>query len=106
MNVGEVVFFVLAAIAIIPLLRLILIDMRTRRHIKKYHRQFWDEHIGMFVGGGKVGPSVFQIAKGLNDPSIAILHEEWKKALKQLLLVAFFLVLFAIGHIAWQVRQQ
>ena len=95
-DIGEIFFYSIVATIIIFFFRIVFINIKIRRYIKKYHRDFWDNNIHLFWGGGKGGPNIFQLVKRLNDPKIGEYKREWDKALKQLFLVTVIIILLVI----------
>lgn len=93
---GAIVAYLFAAITIILFLRLLSIRIRVIRYIKKYHRDYWENNIHLFLTGSRA--SISQLTKGLHDPKIEDFKKEDIRSLKQLLVsvlvMSFLLVVF------------
>jgi hypothetical protein len=99
MDTDAMLFYSVVAIITTFFLRVVFINIKVRRYIRKYHRNFWEENIHLFFGGGKAGPNIFQITKSIDDPKIKYYKKKWNNALKQLFLVVLLVTILIVCHI-------
>lgn len=92
----EILLFIIIAILVIFLLRLPVIDLKVRRYVKKYHRDYWEANISSFLVGGRI--SVFQIVEKLHDPKISEYRKNFDSALKHLIIavVCMFMLIIVL----------
>lgn len=102
MNTDAILFYSIAVILTIFFLNIVFINIKVRKYVKKYHRDFWEKNIHLFFGGGRGGPNIFQVIEriGIKDSKIDDYKKEWKKALKQLFIIVLLVIIFSVSYIA------
>jgi len=105
MNTDAILFYSIVVMITTFCFRLVFINIKVRRYIKKYHHDVWEGNIwfSFYGGSGAVGPNIFQVIEriGLNDPKIEDYKKEWEKVLKQLLLVVLLAAILAFCYLAF-----
>lgn len=104
MNMDAIVFYSTAVIIIVFFFRVMLINIKVTRYVKKCHPNVWDDYKRLGSGGlFGAGSNPFQVINslGLDDPKIEQYKIAWDKALKQLLFAVLLIIIFSFCYIAF-----
>lgn len=104
MDLNQILFLSIVVIFGLLASRIVLVDIKFRKFIKKNYPDFWDENIHLFIGGGSSGgTSITELSKRFDerfdDNRIKGYQREWKKALKQFVWSVVFLSIVIITSI-------
>ncbi len=101
-DIDAILFYFVTVIIIIFFLRIVLINFKVIRYVKKNHRDFWEKNLHLFLGGGIGGPNVFQLIKSLDDPEIRNYKNKWNRALKQFFLIILLIIILIVVYIYFE----
>ena len=100
-----IIFYSMAVIITICIFRIVFINIKVGRYIKKYHHDVWEGNIwfSFYGGSGAVGSNIFQIIEkiGINDHKIDDYKKEWEKALKQFFLAILLAAILVFCYLVF-----
>jgi len=98
MNIDELFFYGLGVVWFIFFFRIVWINSKIIRRIKKLYPEFWEENMLHVYASPQL--LIPELLKEVEDPVMRHYREQWDKALKQFVIAAFITIIAFIGYIA------
>jgi len=101
MDVGGVLFYGVGIVWFIFFLRIVWVNLKIRKRIKKLYPKFWEENmLVLFAGFGFAKDLIPKLLKEVEDPIMRHYKEQWDSAFKQMIIAIFITIVMFIGYIA------